>query len=245
MSFDFFVRQRLLPAGRLPACVLFVRVFAFRPNRFLPASTRFFRSFPSGPAASVRFPSSGLFSSAPFVRVSSSTGSVLLFHYRKITDFSLCGRHACSSRPACSLSVSVRSVLPFLSVPLRAVSPPRCPCTDFSRRRFLPRYRGKFPDSLSLCGRHARPSSVLFPICFSPLGLAVFVRSSSELFPLPVVRALIFPGGVFTPLPGNPPTRSLCGRMPALPVRPVPYPLSHRFVRFPLPNRFSSPLSVH
>lgn len=212
MSFDFFVRQRLLPAGRLPACVLFVRVFAFRPNRFLPASTRFFRSFPSGPAASVRFPSSGLFSSAPFVRVSSSTGSVLLFHYRKITDFSLCGRHACSSRPACSLSVSVRSVLPFLSVPLRAVSPPRCPCIDFSRRRFLSRYREISPTP-SLCGRHTRP-------CCPSCSRSVSVRSVSPFLSVPLPSRFPFPpslcelfvfGGDLPTLPErNPPCPSSC-----------------------------------
>ncbi len=111
-------------------CVLFVRVFAFLPNRFLPASTRFFRSFPSGPAASVRFPSSGLFSSAPFVRVSSSTGSVLLFHYRKITDFSLCCRHArpCRPIPVPLLSARSRRFCPFS---FRAVSPSRRRYADF------------------------------------------------------------------------------------------------------------------
>ena len=166
-------------------CVLLVRVFAFRPNRFLPASTRFFRSFPSGPAASVRFPSSGLFSSAPFVRVSSSTGSVLLFHYRKITDFPLCGRHACPSRPACSLSVSVRSVLPFLSVPLRAVSPPRCPCIDFPRRRFFTSLPGNSPDSLPLRPPYSPLLSVLFSFRFFPLGLTVLSVLFPSCFPFP------------------------------------------------------------
>lgn len=163
-------------------CVLFVRVFAFRPNRFLPASTRFFRSFPSGPAASVRFPSSGLFSSAPFVRVSSSTGSVLLFHYRKITDFSLCGRHARPCRP--------------IPIPLLSAR---------SRR---------------------------------------FVRSLSEPFPLPVVRALIFPEGVFYPATGKfPRLPPFAAAILAPAVRPVLVPfLSARSRRFcPFPFRAVSP----
>ena len=66
--------------------------------------------------------------------------------------------------------------------------------------------------------------AVLFPFRFCPLGLAVFVRSLTEPFPLPVVRALIFPEGVFYPatgkFPRHPPSAAA---MPAPPVRPVPY----------------------
>ena len=233
MSFDFFVRQRLLPAGRLPACVCCSFVFSLSARTvFFPLLLDFSAlSRPAQPLLSASLPPVCFHLPLLFVcRVLPE--AFFYFITGKLPTFP-----SAAAMPAPSVLFPIRfcplGFAVFVRSPSEPFLLPRCPCTDFSRRRFFTPLPGNSPDSFPLRPPCSPLPSGLFSFRFCPLGLAVFVRSLTEPFLLPRCPCIDFSRRRFLPRYREiPRLYSLCGRH-ACPFRPVPYPfLSARFRRF-------------
>ena len=154
-------------------------------------------------------------------------------------------RPPCPPLPSYSHSASVRSVSPFLSVPLPSrFSSPVVRALIFPGGVFYPATARNSPIPSPSAAAILAPAVRPIPIPLLSARSRRFVRSLSEPFPLPVVRALIFPEGVFYPATGKfPRLPPFAAAILAPVVRPVLVPfLSARSRRFcPFPFRAVSP----